>query len=110
MARPASSGYSRVAGPNVIGSDTQEDGITSLPRAITFGAGAGSTGLIIQGAPTSTWPFRLGNITGLTGGNAGASRTIDGFTSGQTVSVKLAFLSPIQPGDQFQILRDVIAR
>jgi hypothetical protein len=32
------------------------------------------------------------------------SRIIDGFTSGQTVSVKLAFLSPIQPGDQFQIL------
>ena len=42
--------------------------------------------------------LRLGNITGLTGGNAGASRTIDGFTSGQTVSVKLAFLSPIQHG------------
>ena len=53
---------------------------------------------------TSTWPFRLGTIAGLTGGNAGASRTIDGFTSGQTVSAKLAFLSPIQPGDQFQIL------
>ena len=59
---------------------------------------------MIQGAPTSTWLFRLGTITGLTGGNAGASRTIDGFTSGQTVSVKLAFLSPIQPGDRFQIL------
>jgi hypothetical protein len=44
MARPASPDYSRVAGPNVIGSDTQEDGITSLPRAITLGAGAGSTG------------------------------------------------------------------
>jgi hypothetical protein len=104
MARRASPGYNRVAGTNAIGSDTQEDGVTLPPRAITFGAGAGSTGLVIQGAPTSTWPFRLGTITGLTGGNAGASRTIDGFTSGQTVSVKLAFLSPIQPGDQFQIL------
>ena len=110
MARPASPGYSRVAGTNSIGSDTQDDTVTLLPRAITFGAGVGSTGFVIQGAPTSTWPFRLGTITGLTGGNAGASRTIDRFTSGQTVSVVLAFLSPIQPGDQFQILRDVIAR
>ena len=110
MARRASPGYNRVAGTNAIGSDTQEDGVTLLPRAITFGAGAGSTGLVIQGALISTWPFRLGTITGLTGGNAGASRTIDRFTSGQTVSVVLAFLSPIQPGDQFQILRDVIAR
>ena len=110
MARPASPGYSRVAGTNSIGSDTQDDTVTLLPRAITFGAGVGSTGFVIQGAPTSTWPFRLGTITGLTGGNAGASRTIDRFTSGQTVSVVLAFLSPIRPGDQFQILRDVIAR
>jgi hypothetical protein len=38
------------------------------------------------------------------GGNVGASRTIDGVTSGQTVSAKLAFLSPIRPSDQFQIL------
>jgi len=35
-----------------------------LPRTITFGAGAGSTGLVIQGALISTWPFRLGTITG----------------------------------------------
>jgi hypothetical protein len=48
--------------------------------------------------------LRLGTITSLTGGKAGASRNIDGFTSGQTVSVKLAVLSPIQPGDQFEIL------
>ena len=57
-------GYNRVAGTNAIGSDTQEDGVTLLPRAITFGAGAGSTGLVIQGALISTWPFRLGTITG----------------------------------------------
>jgi hypothetical protein len=41
-------GYSRVAGTNAIGSDTQEDGITLLPRAITFSAGTGSAGLVIQ--------------------------------------------------------------
>ena len=85
MARRASPGYNRVAGTNAIGCDTQEDGVTLLPRAITFSAGAGSTGLVIQGALTSTWPFRFGNIAGLSGGNAGASRTIDGFMGGQTV-------------------------
>ena len=59
MARRASPGYNRVAGTNAIGSDTQEDGVTLLRRAIAFAAGAGSTGLVIQGAPTSTWSFRL---------------------------------------------------
>jgi hypothetical protein len=104
MARRASPGYNRVAGTNAIGSDTQEDGVTLLPRALTFGAGAGSTQLVIQGAPTSTWPFRLGSIIGVTGANMGQSRTIYGFASGQTVSVKLAFLNPVSPGDEFQIL------
>ena len=85
MARRASPGYNRVAGTNAIGCDTQEDGVTLLPRAITFSAGAGSTGLVIQGALTSTRPFRSGNIARLTGWNAGASRTIDGFMGGQTV-------------------------
>ena len=84
-----------MAGTNAIGDATQEDGVTLPPRAIIFSAGAGSTGLVIQGALTSTWPFRFGNIAGLTGGNAGASRTINGFTGGQTVSVEVAFLSPI---------------
>ena len=88
-------GYNRVAGTNAISGDTEENGVTLLPRAITFSAGAGSTGLVIQGALTSTRPFRSGNIARLTGWNAGASRTIDGFTGGQTVSVELAFLSPI---------------
>jgi hypothetical protein len=81
-----------------------------LPRAITFSAGARSTGLVIQGAPTSTWPFRFGNIAGLKDGNADASRTVDGFAGGQTASVELAFLSPIQSGDQFQILPGRIPR
>jgi hypothetical protein len=47
MARRASPGYNRVAGTNAIGGDTQEGGVTLLPRVITFSAGAGSTGLVI---------------------------------------------------------------
>ena len=39
--------YNRVAGTNAIGGDTQEDGVTLLPRVITFSAGAGSTGLVM---------------------------------------------------------------
>jgi hypothetical protein len=42
MAGRASPEYNRVAGTNAIGGDTQEDGVTSLPRVITFSAGAGS--------------------------------------------------------------------
>jgi uncharacterized phage protein (TIGR02218 family) len=44
-----------------------------------------------------------GTIIGLTGANAGDSRTIAGM-SGGAVSVKLAFLSPPATGDQFQLL------
>jgi hypothetical protein len=68
-----------VEGTNAIGGDTQEDSVTLLPLAITFSAGAGATGLVVQGAPTSTWPFRFRNIPGLTGGNAGASQAVEGF-------------------------------
>jgi uncharacterized phage protein (TIGR02218 family) len=72
--------------------------------ALNFAAGAGSTALQINGAPVTTNPFVFGTITGLTGYNAGYSRTIYGFTSGGFVSIKLAFLFPIVVGDTFQIL------
>jgi uncharacterized phage protein (TIGR02218 family) len=72
--------------------------------AVTFSAGAGSTPTVITNAPSSTTPFLLGTITGVAGANTGYSRTIAGFVSGATVSVKLAFLSPIAAGDQFQLL------
>ena len=72
--------------------------------AVTFSAGAGSTQTVITGAPSSTTPFGLGTITGTTGANAGYSRTVAGFVSGGTVTVKLAFLSPVANGDEFQLL------
>lgn len=72
--------------------------------ALTFAATAGSTTLQINGAPMSTTPFKLGTIIGVSGANAGASRTISNFTSGGYVTFKLAFLSPVAIGDQFQIL------
>src|SRR5437763_5086653 len=44
--------------------------------AITFSAGIGSTQTVITNAPSSARPFALGTITGVTGLNAGLSRTI----------------------------------
>jgi len=70
----------------------------------TFSAGGGSTTTVIQGAPTTTTPYTQGTIIAVTGGNAGQSRTIAGFVSGGSVTVKLAFLSPVADGDQFQLL------
>jgi uncharacterized phage protein (TIGR02218 family) len=72
--------------------------------AATFSAAGGSTTTVIQGAPTTTTPFAQGTITGITGGNAGCSRTISNFVSGGAVTVKLAFLSPVVAGDQFRLL------
>jgi uncharacterized phage protein (TIGR02218 family) len=72
--------------------------------AATFSAAGGSTTTVIQGAPTTTTPYAQGTIIAVTGGNAGYSRTISNFVSGGAVTVKLAFLSPVVAGDQFQLL------
>jgi uncharacterized phage protein (TIGR02218 family) len=72
--------------------------------AATFSAASGSTTTVIQGAPTTTTPYAQGTIIAITGGNAGYGRTISTFVSGGAVTVKLAFLSPVAVGDQFQLL------
>jgi uncharacterized phage protein (TIGR02218 family) len=90
-------GYDRVNGKNAEGTAT---GI----GALTFAAGAGSTATTIFGAPATASPYALGTITGTSGANAGQSRTIAGFVSGQYLTLKLAFLSAPAAGDQFRIL------
>jgi len=70
----------------------------------TFSGGGASTTTVIQGVPTTTTPFTQGTIIGLTGGNAGQSRTIASFISGGAVTVKLAFPSPVAARDLFQLL------
>ena len=72
--------------------------------AAMFSAANGSTTTVIQGAPTTATPYAQGTIIGITGGNAGYSRTISSFVSGGTLTVKLAFLSSVAVGDQFQLL------
>ena len=83
------------------------DGMCQFNRsslAATFSAGSGSTTTVIQGAPTTTTPYVQGTITALSGGNAGSSRTISSFVSGGSATIKLAFLSPVDAGDRFQLL------
>jgi uncharacterized phage protein (TIGR02218 family) len=70
----------------------------------TFSAGSSSTPTTITGAPITTTPYTQGTIIGITGANTGYSRTITSFVSGGTVSVKVAFLSPVAVGDEFQLL------
>jgi uncharacterized phage protein (TIGR02218 family) len=72
--------------------------------ALSFSADTGSTRTVITNAPSSVTPFNLGTITGVTGANAGYSRTVAAYVSGGTVTVKLAFLFSVAPGDQFQLL------
>lgn len=72
--------------------------------AVDFAAAAGSTPTVIAGAPISATPFTQGTISGLSGANTGATRTIAAFTLGQSVQVKLAFLAPIAAGDRFRLL------
>ena len=73
--------------------------------AVSFAAGPGSTAASISGAPLPSPPtlYNLGTIAGTTGANAGQSRTVAGVAGG-IVTVKLAFLSAVAAGDQFQLL------
>jgi uncharacterized phage protein (TIGR02218 family) len=72
--------------------------------ALTFPAASGSTPTFIQGPPATSTPYAQGTIIGMSGANAGQTRTITAFVSGQSVSVKLAFLSTPAPGDEFKLL------
>ncbi len=66
-------------------------------------SGSTATQILSTVNPTPAGLYVQGTIFGLTGANAGDSRTVAGMSSGN-VSVKLAFLSPPMAGDQFQLL------
>jgi uncharacterized phage protein (TIGR02218 family) len=71
----------------------------------TFAAEPGSTQVQIATSvsPSPANLYAQGTITCVTGENAGSSRTVADL-SGGWVYVKLAFLSPVMLGDQFQLL------
>jgi len=72
--------------------------------AVIFSCAAGSTQTMIQGAPANGVPYLQGTIIGVTGANAGETRTITNSAPGQYVQVKLGFLSAPAAGDEFQLL------
>lgn len=92
-------GYSRVAGENALGDPT---GI----GLETITATSGSTQSEIHSAfvpSTSPSPYIEGTIVGVTGANAGFTRTISDHQSG-TVYFKLPFVYEVAVGDTFDIL------
>lgn len=72
---------------------------------LTFAAEPGSTQAQVATSvdPTPANLYVQGTIVGVTGANAGSSRTVANMGSGW-VSVKLPFLSSVVIGDQFQLL------
>jgi uncharacterized phage protein (TIGR02218 family) len=75
----------------------------SLQASLACLAGSTETQILSTVNPTPAGLYVQGTVIGLTGTNAGYSRTISQMSAG-TVSVKLAFLSPPATGDQFQLL------
>lgn len=84
------------------------DAMCQLDRAslaLTVTAIAGSSqGQVNWSGSLPTTPFAQGTITGLTGANAGQTRTIAQAIVGPSVQVKLPFLSSVAVGDTFQLL------
>ena len=72
---------------------------------VAFSAGPGSTQAQIATSAALAAPniYIQGTLLGVTGANAGSSRTVANMGGGW-VYVKLAFLSPVALGDQFQLL------
>jgi uncharacterized phage protein (TIGR02218 family) len=75
----------------------------SLQASFACLAGSSETQILSTVNPTPAGLYVQGTIIGLSGANAGDSRTITQMSNG-AVSVKLAFLSPPASGDQFQLL------
>ncbi|MGH7116312.1 MAG: DUF2163 domain-containing protein [Stellaceae bacterium] len=75
----------------------------SLQASFACLSGSAETQILSNINPTPAGLYVQGTIIGVTGANAGDSRTIAQMANG-AVTVKLAFLSPPAAGDQFQLL------
>ena len=74
---------------------------TALTLSITAGGATDAKKLTFSHAATSALPFALGSITGVTGANAGISRSIRAFTSGSSITVLNPWPFAVAPGDTF---------
>jgi uncharacterized phage protein (TIGR02218 family) len=76
---------------------------SSLQAAFSAGAGSTQAQIATTISPSPANLYIQGTIIGVTGGNAGSNRTVANMGGGR-IYVKLAFLSPIVVGDEFQLL------
>ncbi len=76
---------------------------SSMQLTLAAEPGSSQAQILNSSSPTSANLYLQGTIIGVTGANAGSSRTIAKIGSGW-VSVKLPFLSSVLTGDQFQLL------
>jgi uncharacterized phage protein (TIGR02218 family) len=76
---------------------------SAFQATFSAGPGSGPEQIATSVSPTPTNLYIQGTIVGLTGGNAGSSRTIVNIASGW-IYVSRAFLSPVLLDDQFQLL------
>ena len=80
-------------------------GFDRSTRAATISALSGSSqaAIVTSLAPSPATLYDQGTITGLTGGNAGQTRTVVTLASGMVGLLK-PFLSPVAVGDTFRLL------
>ena len=76
---------------------------STLQETFLAGPGSSESQIATSVDPNPSNLFIQGTITGLTGANSGSSRTVANMGSGW-IYLKLAFLSPVLVGDQFQLL------
>jgi len=76
---------------------------SSMQAAFTAGSGSSQVQIATALSPTPPNLYVQGTVLGVTGANAGSSRTVTNM-SGGWIYVKLAFLSPVLPGDGFRLL------
>jgi uncharacterized phage protein (TIGR02218 family) len=76
---------------------------SSLQANFTAQAGSTQAQIAASLSPSPASLYMQGTIVGLTGANAGSSRTVANMGAGW-IYVKLAFLSPVMAGDEFRLL------
>lgn len=76
---------------------------TRLQTIFSAGPGSTSAQIATSAAPSPANLYMQGTIIGTSGENAGSSRTVANIGGGW-VHVKLAFLSPVEVGDEFRLL------
>ena len=76
---------------------------SSLHASFPAGDGSTQTQIATTVSPSPASLYFQGTIVGVTGANAGSTRTVANMDGGW-VYVKLAFLSPVTVGDEFRLL------